>query len=131
VTLLVGFDRGIVRKQAWAKFQPRLAKPRREPGQLYYPAAYTHVFQKYWDHLNIPSSHPNCHESEFTKDAMNEFATALSEMSLDSFEPLVDVEADDKSCRIAQNAVISRCCPIQDAIDYWNPRIGQAEAVTV
>jgi hypothetical protein len=38
--------------QAWAKFQPRLAKPRREPGQLYFPAVYTHVFQKYWNYLN-------------------------------------------------------------------------------
>jgi hypothetical protein len=46
--------------QAWAKFQPRLAKPRCDPGQLYYPAAYTHVFQKYWDHLNDPAKHPDC-----------------------------------------------------------------------
>jgi hypothetical protein len=113
--------------QAWAKFQPRLAKPRCEPGQLYYPAAYTHVFQKYWDHLDNPTSHPNCDESEFTKDAMNEFAQALSGMNLRMFEPKVDAEADDKSCHVAQNAAISRCCPIQDATDYWG---GQVEAVT-
>jgi hypothetical protein len=32
---------------SWAKFQPRLATPRSEPGQLYYPAAHCHVFEEY------------------------------------------------------------------------------------
>jgi hypothetical protein len=66
------------------------------------PAAYTHVFQKYWDVLNNPLSHPNCNESEFIQDSMNEFAQALAGMNLSNFEPKVDAEADDKSCRIAQ-----------------------------
>jgi hypothetical protein len=30
-----------------AQFQPRLSKPRLDPGLLYYPAEYTHVFEKY------------------------------------------------------------------------------------
>jgi hypothetical protein len=39
----------------WAQFQPRLSKPRVDPGLLYYPAEYTHVFEKYWDVLNLLS----------------------------------------------------------------------------
>jgi hypothetical protein len=116
--------------QSWAKFQPRLLKPRREPGTLYYPAEYTHVFQKYWEYLNVPLSHPDCSESDFTKAAMHEFASSLSTMDLRSFEPKVDVEASDKSCRIAHDAATSRLCPVQDAIDYWNSGSGQVEAVT-
>jgi hypothetical protein len=98
--------------QAWAKFQPRLARPRCEPGQLYYPAAYTRVFQIYWDYLNIHTSHPDYDESEFTKDSMNEFAQALAGMDVSNFERKFDAEADDKPCRIAQTAAISRMFPI-------------------
>jgi hypothetical protein len=43
---------------SWAKFQPRLKCPRREPGQLYYPAVYSHVFEKYWATLEQPLAHP-------------------------------------------------------------------------
>jgi hypothetical protein len=113
--------------QALAKFQPRLASSRTEPGQLYNPAAYTHVFLKYWDYLNDPVQHPQCDESDFTKDAMHEFAAALSSMNLSSFEPQVDSEASDKSYRIAHNAAVFRLCPVQDAIDYWG---SQEEAAT-
>jgi O-glycosyl hydrolase len=114
--------------QSWAKFQPRHANPRSVPGDLYYPAQYTHIFQKYWDHLNDPLSHPDsgC-ESDHTKAAMNECAIALYSTDLSSFEPMVDAEASDKSCRIARDAALSRRCPIQDAIDYW---VSQEEAVT-
>jgi hypothetical protein len=85
----------------WAKFQPRSATPRSEPGQLYYPAAATHIIQKYWDYLNDPVTHQDCDESEFTKTAMAHFAGVLSSMTLSEFEPMVDAEAPDKSCRIA------------------------------
>jgi hypothetical protein len=37
---------------SWAKFQPRLKRPRTEPGVLCYPAEYSHVFEKYWDNLD-------------------------------------------------------------------------------
>jgi hypothetical protein len=50
---------------------------------------------------------------------MNEYAAALYSMDTRSFEPMVDAEASDKSSRIARYAVLSRRCPIQDAIDYW------------
>jgi hypothetical protein len=69
-----------------------------------------------------PVQHPDCNETEFTKDATSEFASALSSMDLSDFEPLVDSEASDKANRIARNASKSRKCPIQDAQDYWVPR---------
>jgi hypothetical protein len=36
---------------SWASFQPRRAQPRTTPGRLYYPAEFSLVFEKYWDHL--------------------------------------------------------------------------------
>jgi hypothetical protein len=43
----------------WAEFQPKRSSRRSDPGQLFYPAEYTHVFQKYWDFLNDPLQHPD------------------------------------------------------------------------
>jgi hypothetical protein len=105
----------------WAAFKPRAASPRTEPGHLYYHAAATHIIEKYSDYLNDPSSHPDCNETEFTKDRMRQFAAALSDMDLDSFEPSVDSKAPEKACRIAQMAAASRRLPIQDARDFWEP----------
>jgi hypothetical protein len=59
---------------------------------------------------------------------LDEFASALSSMNLSRFIPEVDMEAPEKSCRIAHDAAVSRRCPVQDAIDYWS---GQEEAATV
>jgi hypothetical protein len=92
---------------------------------IYFPAAYTHVFEKYWDYLNDPVKHLDCSETELTKDAMSELASALSTMDLSHFIPKVDAEAPDKSCRIAYPAAVSRKCPIQDATDYWGGRSSQ------
>jgi hypothetical protein len=103
----------------WAKFQPRAATPRKEPGQLYYPAAATHIIEKYWDFLNDPIQHPDCTESDFTRVAMTHFAEALSVMDLSSFKPAVDAEASEKAWRAASKAALSRTLPIQDAPDFW------------
>jgi hypothetical protein len=86
--------------QSWAKFQPRLNKPRLVPGQLYYPAVYSHVFEKYWDYLNDPLQHPDCSETDHTKNSMHEMASALSSMSLQGWEPLGESEAPEKSSRV-------------------------------
>jgi hypothetical protein len=86
---------------------------------LYYPSEFSHVFEKYWDYLNDPQSHPDCSESDFTKAVMTEFTCALSQMDVSSFEPLVDAEARQSSLDIAHEAAISRLCIAQDAIDYW------------
>jgi hypothetical protein len=80
----------------WALFQPRSATPRSEPGQLYYPASATHIVTKYWHYLDNPLRHPDCNESEFTKNAMKYYAEALSHMDLSSYEPAVDSEAPEK-----------------------------------
>jgi hypothetical protein len=61
---------------------------------------------------------------------MYEFSSALSQMDLSNFEPLVDAEAPDKSCKVAQQAALSRRCIVQDAIDYWNPPVAQERADT-
>jgi hypothetical protein len=116
--------------QAWASFQPRLAKPRQDPGLLYYPAEYTHVFQKYWDYLNNPVSHPDCSETDHTKNSMSRMASAIASMSLSLWEPQVDAEAPDKSSRVAHKAALSRKCPIQDAANYWLPVESQVETAT-
>jgi hypothetical protein len=105
----------------WALFQPRSAAPRSEPGQLYYPASATHIVTKYWAYLGNPLRHPECNESEFTKNAMRYNAEALSYMNLSSYEPAVDADAPEKSLRIATQAALSRRKPIQDAHDCWNP----------
>jgi hypothetical protein len=80
------------------------------------------------DGLDNPLSHPEVdRESDFTEAAMNEFASALLNMSLDAFEPSVDAEANDKALRVSHNAALSRRCLIQDASDFW---VGPEKAVT-
>jgi hypothetical protein len=116
----------------WAQFQPRLSKPRIDPGILYYPAEYTHVFEKYWDVLNDPTQHPDGVESSHCFASMKAMAEALAPMSLYSWEPQPDSMPPEKSQRIARTAALSRRCPIQDAVDYWKTPEEQAreECVT-
>jgi hypothetical protein len=35
----------------WAFLQPRKKRPRQHPGQVFYPAEQSHLFEKYWNHL--------------------------------------------------------------------------------
>jgi hypothetical protein len=35
------------------------SKPRRRPGQLFYPTEASHVFEKYWDYLSNLNDHPD------------------------------------------------------------------------
>jgi hypothetical protein len=104
---------------SWAKFQPELGNPPKEPGRLYHQAAFSHVFEKYWDYLNAPLTYPDCSESNCTNAAMSELSSALSQMNLSSFEPRVDAEAKQSSLDIAQEAALSRGCIVEDAADYW------------
>jgi hypothetical protein len=98
---------------SWAKFQPRLKNPRKEPGQLFYPAEYSHVFEKHWHHLDKPETHPDfSQESSFTQDCMRHYSIALSRLNCESFEPLVHAEAKDSDIEIATEAAISRLLPI-------------------
>jgi hypothetical protein len=105
---------------SWAKFQPRRQHPRQEPGRLYYPAQYSHVFEKYWDTLHQPLAHPgSADETFFTKACMQEFASALAGQDLSDFAPLVDSEANHQCVSIAHQAAVSHLCMIQDARDFW------------
>jgi hypothetical protein len=117
----------------WAQFQPKLAKPRVDPGLLYYPAEYSHMFEQYWDHLENPTMHPEVDSSAQYFPAMTLYAEAVSSMDLSDFTPQPDAEAPEKSQRVASLAALSRRCPIQDATDYWSSIQDQAqeESVTV
>jgi hypothetical protein len=113
----------------WAQFQPRLARPRVNPGQLYYPSGYSHMFEIYWDFLTDPIHHPEvCHSA-----AISQYAAAASGLDFSDFIPQPDVEASEKSQRVWSVGALSRRCPVQDATDYWSSPEDQAqeESVTV
>jgi hypothetical protein len=114
-----------------AQFQPRLSKPRQDPGLLYYPAECTHVFERYWDVLNDPTQHPDVDRTAHSFGSMEAMAEALAPMSLDSWETQPDSVAPEKSQRIARTAALSRRCPIQDAVDYWSSPEEQAQEESV
>jgi hypothetical protein len=106
---------------SWAKFQPRLKGPRTEPGQLFYPAEYSHVFEKYWQYLDKPETHPELSQaSPFTQECMTQYSVSLGQLNCDSFEPLVHAEAKDSDIGIATEAAMSRLFPIQDGPDLWS-----------
>jgi hypothetical protein len=53
------------------------------------------------------------------------FSQALSGMAFqDFFEPRLAAEAPQKDIGASEDAAISRLCPIQDGLDYWQ-RIGR------
>jgi hypothetical protein len=90
---------------AWASFQPRLEKPRVVSDRLFYPDAYSHVFEKYWNYLPCLDQHPDPgSESQYTQLHMKAFSEALSLMSLKGFE-------------VSKDAAISRLLSIQDGLD--------------
>jgi uncharacterized protein YifE (UPF0438 family) len=114
---------------SWAKFQPRLKRPRAEPRVLYYPAEYSHVFEKYWDNLDRPEDHPVfSQESDFTQASLKQYSAALESIDISSFTPLVNGEANQSHVEIAHEAAISRLCPIWDAYDFWS--MGRSSPVT-
>jgi hypothetical protein len=103
----------------WARFQPRATRPKSDAGQLFYPAAYSHVFEKYWDVLEQPLAHEDvASESFFTKACMQKYAAALRGHKLPQ-TPLVDSEAPEGCQIIAKQAAWSRLCMIQDAHNFW------------
>jgi hypothetical protein len=115
----------------WAQFQPKLSKPRVDPGLLFFPAEYTHMFEKYWDYLDDPTKHPDVDPSTQYFSSMQRYAEALSSMDLSGFIPQPDAEAPEKSQRVAGLAALSRRCPIQDATDYWLTPQDQAQDESV
>jgi hypothetical protein len=98
----------------WAEFEPRLVKTRIDAGQVYYPAAYSHIVEQHWDYLHTPR----------VEDAipdyvpMEKYASAAARLRF-SLNMLVDADAPEKSQEIAYAGAMSRRCPVQDAQDYW------------
>jgi hypothetical protein len=103
----------------WAQFQPRASRPKLDAGPLFYPAGYSHVFEKYWDVLEQPLAHDDAaSESFFTRACMQEYAAALQGHKLPP-TPLVDSEAPEGCQIISRQADCSRLCMIQDAHNFW------------
>jgi hypothetical protein len=101
-----------------------------EAGQLFYPAECSHVFEKYWDHLNNPEGHPEfSQESEFTQGCMKHFPVALSRLDVTDFVPQVSVEAKQSDLESAEDAAISRLHQIHDGPDVWE--LHRSSEVTV
>jgi hypothetical protein len=111
----------------WAQFEPRLARPRVKAGQIFYPSAFSHMFEAYWDFIQAPS------QEEATSESMARYESAAANLDFSDCTPLVDVEAPEKSQSVASSGALSRRCPIQDAMDYWSSPQEQAqeESVTV
>jgi hypothetical protein len=106
---------------AWATFQPRQTKPREDPGQLFYPNEYSHVFEKDPDYLPCLDQHPGFkNESQCSQYHMILFSQALSGMSDQAaFGSKPAAEAKQTDIEISEDAAIFRSRPIQDGLDYW------------
>jgi hypothetical protein len=104
----------------WANFEPKAAKTRRSSGQLYYPSAWSHMVEQHWDFLHAPTV-----ESSLSI-PMEKYASAAARLVFDS-SLLLDVEAPEKSQRVADSGALSRRCPVQDAQDYWKSPQDQAQ----
>jgi hypothetical protein len=104
----------------WARFEPRSACPRKDAGQLFYPAAYSHMFEQYWDFLHAPT------QEDALDDNMGRYASAAARLVF-SQNALVDAEAPVKSLRIAASGAMSRRYPVQDAQDYFSSPQEQAQ----
>jgi hypothetical protein len=106
---------------SWATFQPRQAKPRQDPGFLLYPNEFSHVFEKYWDHLAGLDRHPDFErESEYPRYCMTLFSRGLSGLVAQGiFELRPSAEAKEEDIMVAEHAATSRSRLIQDGLDYW------------
>jgi hypothetical protein len=114
----------------WAHFRPSRSKPRRDPGQLFFPDQCSHIFERYWDVLCDPVQHPefpDFQETDKTISYMQAMTIGISGMSLGNWVPLPEAQAPEKSIRVAHTAALSRRCPIQDASDYWGTLEDQAK----
>jgi hypothetical protein len=101
--------------------QQRLAKTRVDAGQVYYPAAYSHMVEQHWDFLHSPRSEDSENEP------MGKYASAAAARLRFSLDMLVSEEAPDKLQESAYAGAMSRRCPVQDAQDYWGTLEEQAQ----
>jgi hypothetical protein len=106
----------------WADFEPRIAKTRSDAGQVYYPAAYSHIVEQHWDNLHRPRTE----DADSDNTPMGKYASAAARLQF-SLDMLVDAEAPEKSQEIAYAGAMSRRCPVQDAQDFWSSIQDQAQ----
>jgi hypothetical protein len=106
----------------WANFEPRLSKPRSDAGQVYYPAAYSHMVEEHWDYLHRPRNE----EADPDNVPMGKYASAAARLRF-SLDMLVDAEAPESSQEIAYAGAMSRRCVVQDAQDFWSSIQEQAQ----
>jgi hypothetical protein len=86
----------------WVKFQPRLKKPRRFPGKLYYPDEASHIIETLWNHLdNLGNSPGFSDRSSICQAAMLAFSEGLKSVDCTDWEPLPIAQAPGKLARIA------------------------------
>jgi hypothetical protein len=106
---------------AWTTFQPRKALSQKDPGLLHYPNKFSHVFDKYWDHLSCLDQHPDfASESEYTRHRMTLFSQGISAMaSQGTFELRPSAEALLKDVLVTEHSAVSRFRPTQDGPDCW------------
>jgi hypothetical protein len=105
----------------WAEFDPRAARPRKQAGQLDYPAVYSHMVEQYWDFLHAPTQEEAGEDKNLGK-----YASAAARLTF-SENMLVDAEAPEHSAKIASAGAMARRYPIQDAQDYWSSPQEQAQ----
>jgi hypothetical protein len=111
-------------------FQPRLTKPRRFPGRLFYPDECSHIIEECWDHLGNLDSSPGFQEkSPICQAAMLAFSENLSRSDLSSWAPQPTAEAPGKLAKIANDAAISRLRPIADGSNQWDMHRSSAGTV--
>jgi hypothetical protein len=79
---------------SWARFQPRLSKPRKFPGRLFYLNEATHIFAECWNHLDDLSSSPGFSgKSPICQAAMLAFSEGLSKLVHESWAPQPTAES--------------------------------------
>jgi hypothetical protein len=105
----------------WAIFKPRSESVRKFPGRIYYPDQFSHIVQKYWNHLFCLPSHPDfAKESLICQERMTIFSEAMRKFKrTKNWAPQPCAEAPEKGLRIAQEAAQSRVRPIADGPNQW------------
>jgi hypothetical protein len=95
---------------------------------LFYPNEFSHVFEKYWDCLACLDQHPDFkNDPEYTQYCMTLFSRGLSGMAAQgTFELRPSTEAKEEDVLVPEHAAVSRLCPIQDGLDYWEERRSSA-----
>jgi hypothetical protein len=67
---------------AWAIFQPRAAKPRQEPGKVYYPNEFSPTVEEYCDYLHCLDQQPDfSSQSPYRQHSMRLFSQAIIQYS--------------------------------------------------